>query len=473
MNASSTSISEKVAQYLGTLAEPLLIRLVHEIRGAALLGDEDPASPMIADAATSVLASRHPGQDDALSPETTLFHPVVPFMVPTSGGTKYRGRIRRKSIEGLWVYFNRDRPLDGLGPLLRAAAVDLLTADTGDITSSFSDILELVLPELQQMRQEIASDSGRYSPLVGQIGGKAVAEDVADVAQILGAHDALASLSKRLPASIEVLGTDHLSAVARAKARLQPADFALVAILLNSKLTHPASMLRILIDEERTDDASVLAKSPFAVLVDVLMDELAILTDLVAERVNSRAQNDDIIRCLRRFHNIASGLTTEVSIELHGPWFQRLAQERRRMADVAAREIEQIPGRLRLAIQPGGGSMTPDPGDIEIAAEAARLLIAVKPLRSELALNETVGRVNSQAESLVDAAARSLPEQARSAGGDQLAVLSAQFTGLSCVAKELFGPEYARLLLRSGQVAGLQQQTHLMPKAALSAFCAA
>ncbi|MEM8877284.1 MAG: hypothetical protein AAGD23_05370 [Pseudomonadota bacterium] len=466
MNASAPTISEKVGEYLGTLPETLLIRLVHEIRGAALLGDEDPANAMIADAAAAVLASRHPDGGDALCPDTTLFHPIMPFLVSTSGNTKYQGRIRRKSIEGLWVYFNRDRPLDGLGALVRKVATDILGTDGSTSTSSVADVVSLVLPELQLIQQGTAKGEANHARMVGQIGGKGVAEDVAEVTRIFQVHGVLANLSKRLPTDVEVLGTDHLSAIAQAISALQPVDYALLAILLNSRLAHPASMLRILIDKERTDDASVLAKSKLAVLVDVLMDELAISTDLVAERVNSNAQNDDVIHCLRRFHDVAAGLTTEISIEMHGAWFQRLAQERRRMADVAAREIEQIPGRLRLAIQPGGGSLMPDPKDIEIATSAARLLIAAKPLRSGLALNETLGRVNTQAESLVDAAARSLPEQARAASGDQLAILGAQFTGLSCVAKELFGKEYARLLLRSGQVAGLHQQAHLMPKAA-------
>jgi hypothetical protein len=466
MNASSASISEKLGQYLGTLAEPLLIRLVHEIRGAALLGEHNPANAMIADAVDSVLVARHPHHADVLSPDMALFHPVIPFLVPTSGNTKYPGRIRRKSIEGLWVYLSRDQVLDDLNGLARNAALNVLNSEDKAHASSEVEIRNALLPELFRLQQNTGKDNPDRARLIGQLGGKAVAEDIGDITRVMNLQDVLAKLSRRLPSEIEVMEREHLTAFAAVVSALQPADYALPAILLNNRMTHPAAILRILIDEEKTDDAALLAKSPFAVLFDVLIDELALLTDQVAEETNSRTPNDQIIPCLRRFHNIAAGLTTEISIEMHGAWFQQLAQARRRMADVAAREIEQIPGRLRLAIQPGGGSLVPDLGDIEVAVNAARLLVAVKPLRSELALNETVSRVNAQAESLVDAAARSLPQQARAAGNGELLVLNAQFTGLSCVAKQLFGNEYAQLLTRSGQVAGLQRQSDLVPQAA-------
>ena len=82
--------------------------------------------------------------------------------------------------------------------------------------------------------------------------------------------------------------------------------------------------------------------------------------------------------------------------------------------------------------------------------------MAVKPLRSELALNECVGRVHTAVESFFDTAARNLPQQARHADVTDMPALNARFDALYRTSAILFGDEYAAILRRSGEVAGLR-----------------
>jgi hypothetical protein len=458
-------MSEKIEAYLGTLPEKVLLRLLYEIRSSELLGMHDDASTMIADAAMHVLSARHPDRADALSPPTALFAPVLPFIVATERGTKFSGRVRERSLQYLWIYLARDCAVGDLTNLASDAGLSMLAAN-GSAHSAFEAVQSDVVPELRKLLGQLGPENMTRARLIAQIGGNAVAEDLGDICVILEKHAVLSAMQSRLPEDIHVLNRDHVSVIEGALAAFEPGEYAIPITLLMTHLNCPTTMLRILLDEEGTDDASVLAKSKYAAIVDVLLNELSVLTDQIAEHVNVPGRSQQIISCLRQFRSIGAGLTTEISIELHSAWLQRLAAARRRIADIAAREIEQIPARLRLAIQPGGGSLAPDPKDIDAAVSAARLMVAIKPLRSELALNEIVTRVSNQVDSLVDAAARGLPQQARSADGAQLDILSAQFTGLHCIAEQLFGLDYAQLLIRSGQVAGLQNKPDLVPIAA-------
>ncbi|MCB1479118.1 MAG: hypothetical protein KDJ62_09655 [Rhodobiaceae bacterium] len=456
MSQDSEQLEEKLAGYLHTLPGHTLVQLVHELDGATISSDLEPANALILDAARSALSAQGGWGEVAAFPERMAFPDAEPFRIGVHTQQKHRGRLAVDSLRNIWVALMRSDEegtiADDIRDLARAIAdnPDMFEKLTTEQRSGMSE-------RLGALYRDMVSEGVHSRRASAQIGGLRSIEDLADLVAIMGMGDRLDIFKRRIHNSIDHLDEQAQATIDGALEPFSRDELIYPLIILLGQTTNPGSLVNLLVMAEGTDDPARLAKARYASVVDVLLNELDILAMIVAQAMSAWNVEGGVLPAVRRFHEICSSLAFAIDMETVSEWSQRLIGKRRRIADTLREPLEKTVSTLRLGIQPNGhGIQAPDPIDTEEAIESARLLMAVKPLRSELALNECVGRVHTAVESFFDTAARNLPQQARHADVTDMPALNARFDALYRTSAILFGDEYAAILRRSGEVAGLR-----------------
>ena len=459
MADANSQLQDKLTGYLGSLAGPSLVMLCHEIDRAGIAADLDPANAMILRAARQALEAKGAWGATASRPQAIAFADTIPFQIRPHTEVKHRGRICIDSLRSIWVALVRDPGNDTLPASIREAAQAVAGAPD-NMRRVVAGLRATLMPVLGELYRDVATDLGHSQRVSAQLGGLRVAQDLADVIAVL-------SLAPRLDefrAFIDKGGNrvDHADEkswqpLASALDHFTPEQIIYPMVMLLGHMAAPGSLPNLLVFAEQSDEPAKLKRSRFSPVVEVLLNELDILACTVRDGLAAWHVVDDVVPAVRRFHEISSGLALAINMELPSDWSKRLAAKRSRISDCLRETVEMTLGRLRLGIQPNGvGVVAPDPLDTEQAIESARLLMAIKPLRSELALNECVTRVHAAVESFFDTAARNLPVQARAAEAVDMPALNARFDALYRTSMVLFGDEYSGLLRRSGEVSGLR-----------------
>ncbi|MCB1482870.1 MAG: hypothetical protein KDJ55_13100 [Rhodobiaceae bacterium] len=456
MADNSRQLGEKLAGYLHSLPAHTLVQLVHELDGVTISSDLDPANAMILEAARKALCAHGNWGEIAAWPERMAFTDAELFRIGVHTQEKHRGRIADDSLRNIWVALVRNGENNEISAEIRDLA-RTIADEPAMLEKHTTELRAGMAQRLSDLYRDMVSEGIHGRRASAQIGGLRSIEDLADLIAIMAMGDRLDAFKRRIRDRIDHLDEKTQVAIDAALEPFSREELTYPLIVLLGQMTNPGSLVNLLVMAEGTDDPTRLVRARYAPVVDVLLNELDILAMIVAESMLSWDVREGALPAVRRFHEIGSSLAFAIDMETASDWSQRLIGKRRRIADTLREPLEKTVAQLRLGIQPNGaGIVPPDPLDTEQAIASAQLLMAIKPLRSELALNECVSRVHTAVESFFDTAARSLPQQARQADIGDMPALNARFDALYRTSIVLFGDEYAALLRRSGEVAGLR-----------------
>src|SRR5439155_15426554 len=95
-----------------------------------------------------------------------------------------------------------------------------------------------------------------------------------------------------------------------------------------------------------------IAPSPYAAAVTILLGEIErMVGELKADL--KRGAAIAVISLLKRVHDSARGLRTELDLAGDSPWSRQLAAIRSEVSSMLTTEIESMPGRVRRLLRPG------------------------------------------------------------------------------------------------------------------------
>lgn len=454
----SKSTDGRLAGYLHSLPAGALLRLAHQLDHLTFTDDLDSVNSLILDAARDALAAHGPAGAIAARPERAAFAIAEPFRIDTETADKLRGRIPAASLREIWIALVRGEAGSDLAAAVRGHAAAILEAE------SVPQALALATPEpvsaaLVDLYQRAAEAEDAGVPGARRVAGRHGLENLADLVAIDSLSAKLSGFIAEIDAQDEWSGPLDAERRELLAAALEPfADEELVypLVVQLGRMAQPGSLVNLLVDAEETDDPLDLQSSRFSPAVDVLLDELDVLAAGVSRCVADGQIVDGVIPRITRFHAICTNLGVAIDFEIASPWSARIAALRSAIADTLREPLDKLPSLLRMGVHPAGsGTSAPDPIDTEQAVATAELLMAVKPLRSELAMNECVFRLYAAVENFIDVVVHTLPQKARQAEPAELPGLAARFAALHRVAGIIFGAEYAALLRRSGENAGL------------------
>jgi len=459
MTTDASSV-ERLRQYIREISPEARALLLRELERGTLAGSRIPGFDLILQELRDEQRGSAHSMERLDSPDRRFFQPLAPFLTDDEISQKIHGRINRSSLTKIWVWLERDLlPVETKAfseeVAVASIAGDIIRAD--QLTHEFQT---KAVSAIENIFRQNAADRKSQLKLVSQLGGQQALEALSDVIAILRIRDTLAGFSARLPQQIKNLADADLQSVSALFERpvlQRPEIFPYALALLFSRLAFPAHLLRLAVAVCETDSAERIAETPFAFAVDLVLDEMTRLEARLANDLRKRSIYDVCIG-IKKFHDLARGLTAELDVSVGTRWTKILAQLRADTANLLRSQIDGLPGQTRKVLRPRpkdeitSGAVL-DPHEIADIEASLEILGACRMCAGEIALNEITLRVSSELENCLDTATQALLDSIRQATPQDRAYRQSQLDAAVRFSAKVFGKRYAELLAKAAEVA--------------------
>jgi hypothetical protein len=451
---------ERLRQYLREISPQARALLLRELERGALSGEKLPGLDLILDELRKEQRASNHTSERFDAPDRRFFLPIEPFLVDEEIPERIAGRIARSSLPRIWTWLERDLLPAETQVLLRDTRAALTAGDSAKADRLIHDFQTQSIAAIEKALAAIAGDNKGRQKLVSQLGGERVLEALLEISSIFRVRGALKEISSRLPGQIKNLADAELDSTRMLfdhPALKRPDVFAYALVLLFSRLAAPIQLLRLAVASVQTDSAKKIAETPFAFAIDLIVDEMTRASVRLAldMRTNSIPE---ICVGIKRFHDLARGLVSEINISDDTRWAKRLAQLRADTAALLRSRIDGLPGQVRRLLRPhpkaeiGLGSVvdTHEVADIEAALEVLR---ACRMYAAEVAVSEITLRVSSELETCLDTATQALLDSVRHSSPEDRPFRLSQLDAAVRFSSKIFGRRYAELLAKAAEVA--------------------
>ena len=180
-----------------------------------------------------------------------------------------------------------------------------------------------------------------------------------------------------------------------------------------NRLAAPWQLIRLAVKAAQSDDAALVAATPYAVAVEIVLAEMErMVAELTADL--KRGSNVPVTSLLKGLHDGARGLRTELDLPVEQPWGRRLAAIRVEISSVLKAEIESTPGRVRRLLRPRPASeivpgSTLNSGDVADTEALIELVGACRNYAGELAVSEMTTRAYGELLQYLDTGTQDVP----------------------------------------------------------------
>jgi hypothetical protein len=455
-----TSPVERLRQYLREISPEARALLLRELERAALSGEQFPGLDLILDELRKEQRDSNQSHERLEAPDRRFFLPIEPFLVDEEIPEKITGRVVRSSLPRIWTWLERDLlPLE-TQVLLRETRATLTAGDTARTDRLIHDFQTQSLTAIEKTLAAIAGDGKSRQKLVSQLGGERVLEALQEITSIFRVRGALKEISSRLPAEIKNLADaelDSVRALFELPALKRQDVFPYALVLLFSRLTAPIHLLRLVVASVETDSAKRIAETPFAFAIDLVVDEATRVSNRLARDMRANAIADICVG-IKRFHDLARGLVSEINMSDDTRWAKRLSQLRADTAGLLRARIDGLPGQVRRLLRPhpkeevAPGSVvdTHAVADVEASLEVLR---ACRMYAAEVAVSEITLRLSSELETCLDTATQALLDSVRNSSPEDRPFRLSQLDAAVRFSSKVFGRRYAELLSKAAEVA--------------------
>lgn len=455
MSDDTKTFAAQLDRYLGALPPRAQAKLMYELERAELAGTGDATQRIILDRLRHVVREEHEQARRLGSPQRLFCEPLEPFLVDEAGSGKHRGWVQRASLNAVWRWLGRQQGLEGLAGQESRATDALLKGDYEAAAAVMAELRRMALPVIQAALETSNSGTREARRLTSELESERAVADLADIAAILRLEAPLSALAAKLPATIERLSPDHAQRIV-ARSGIGEADLVYPLMLIYSRLANRPELLHLLVADAGTDDAARLTGHRLSACVDIVFADLDFAIERIERHITNPAEFEALVSAIRRFHSLASGMGVTLDLDGAEKWRARLAEKRRRASEILGREVARTPGAIRRALKPrrrDAGLNGPDPADVADAQHAARLMVALRPYRSETAVNEILAGTARQVEAFIEAANTGIVQDLRDAEEADRNAARATFEAALAINEIVFGEAYTALLRRSGRLA--------------------
>lgn len=448
-------IAFKVRTYLEGLSPAALNMLMRGLETAREHGTEDPQSGLILDTARSLL--RRPETDG--DPETyrgnvlkrAFFKPLEPFLISEVLEEKLPGRIHRPSLDAIWLWLERDIAPEPIAKLQKA----LLKAEYKEraVDAAVAKLRSKLLDEMKATLEEAADGGLAHQKIAYRVGGDNILAELEDIHGILTHADALAGFVQALPDSLDAvdLKTDELLLVQGTKfIDDDPLRAAWLAALFLPRAEDPAWLVSYAARAARSSRATLIHRSPYRPLVEILLSELHRLTRAAEQARGNPLRGDHMVDCIRRYADLMRDISIETTLDDVLEWRERLAQIRSDMAAFLNKTLASLLADLRRVLQvpPVGedGRFTQDRTAVADVRHLLEVLVIARHNGEALAVNDLANRLHHSVEQVLDISSRALLDKVRDTTGDHRRACLATANAAIEFCEVAISEDYARTL---------------------------
>lgn len=450
---------ERLRQYLRELSPEARQLLMTELERGLLRGEDMPGAELVLqELRRDARDNTRPKRPGNLS--RIFFQPLEPILVDDTATHHHPGRIPRVVLGPVWEWIARDL----MPGEARAVTEQVALAFENDeveraeeLARAFQDRAAIRIEEALAAAKD---DDKVARRLAGQIGTRRAIEDLTAILTVIKARQTLGTVGSLLPNHIKILddsNIDSVKAIIDSPIAGGPTLFVYVLVTTMGRLAAPWQLIRLATRAAGTDKASRVAETPYAVTVDIVLDEIQrMIHELKAELRSGRGLAVGAL--VKGIHDAARGLRTDINVSHDSPWGRGLAALRTQVSDLLKGEIETLPGRVRRLLRPRPtNEITPnsslDDSDVRDTEAQTEFVNTCRAYASELALSELTARTWSELGQYLDTTTATLVENLRIAGDSDRAFRQSQLDAAVRFCRKVFGEDYAALLLKARDVA--------------------
>jgi hypothetical protein len=450
--------AEKLRAYLRQLKPGARARLIAELERGMLHGSSPQGADMVL---AELRRSLREGSiritrfDDNAR---LFFHPLEPFLVDDVPDHRHLGRIARTTLEPIWLWINNTlMPEDARA---YALLVDdaMLAGNFGRAEQAAHEFQHRVLRRVRQVLDTATDhDRGRLSV---ELGTSRATDDIKTLSEILSGRDALAKLGMELPGYIDTFGgpvADSVQVQLDETIGNQDHLFIYALLILMTRLAAPWQLIRLAIKEAGGDDTKRIADTPYAVTIDIVLEEVDRRVRELAGDLKS-GRGIAVSALLKEIHDALRGLRSELDLSGDSNWSRQLATLHTDIARLLSSEIELMPGRVRRLVRPRpskeiGANSRLDPREVDETEALIVFVLTCRKYASQLAINEVTQRSFNELQQLLDSGTRALLDALRGAPVHERVFRLSQIDAAVRFCGKVFGQEYASLLSKAAEVA--------------------
>lgn len=463
---SDRPVVERLRAYLQELSPDVRAMLIAEFERALLRGEDEAGNELVLQELRRIIRGGGEPTPRINHVARRFFMPLGPFLIDGPADHKRLGRLARDSLDPIWQWIGRD--------LMPAEA----KAFTDDIERAFlaadpikADQLMRALHDrvIQRMTEAVAALDAREKAghrFAVQVGTPRAVDDVATITRILAIRDQLADLSKRLPEHIRTFEHDQVDQVKNLlkaakkplpkEAPQQRRDLMLFGlIMVFNRLASPWQLIHIASRVVESDDVAFIAGTPYAVAVDIVLNDLEYLVGELRSELNA---GRSVASLLKTMHDAIRGLRTEMDLSADSPWSGQLAAIRGTASNLLTAEMETTAGRVQRLLRPRPaaeivpGSLLDalDVNDVEARVE---LVGVCRHYAGELAVSEVTMRTYSELALYLESGTKILLDALRHAGAAERPFRQSQLDAAVHFCRSIMGADYAGVLAKAVSVA--------------------
>jgi hypothetical protein len=450
---------DRLRDFLQQLGPEARLKLIGELERGALQGQGMAGTEIIL---AELRRSLRESSKKALrfgDPARMFFKPLEAFLVDDTPDRKHRGRISRAVLQPIWLWFSNTLLPHEAQAYSEQVEEALQANDTDRAERLARGFQDRAVQAMQDALAKLQIDGKERRKLAMQLGTPHAAEDIATISTILGRREALAKIAFRLPNAINNFDEwtqEGVKAVIDDQLRAKSDLFLYALVLVMSRLAAPWSLIR-LATWAAADAATRVTETPYAITVDLVLDELdRQVRELTSDLKSGRGIV--VAALLKDIHDAVRELCSELDLSGESQWGKQLAAIRAEISRMLTAEIELMPGRVRRLLRPRpakevapGSTLNSD--EVQEAEALVGLVVACRNVAGELAISEVTQRTFSDLQKLLDTGTRTLLDALRNCSAHDRTFRQSQVDAAVRFCARVFGEEYATLLSKAAEVA--------------------
>ncbi|MEM9631399.1 MAG: hypothetical protein AAGA50_08745 [Pseudomonadota bacterium] len=461
----SDQLETKLKTYLSSLSPKAVEALVRNLEKAKAQKDKDPHLNLILTAAVTLLRKPQSGTLDLPGGEhrrgqiqRLFFSPLEDFLINETLPNRQEGRVNRAVLDRVWTWLGRDVIPGDVRMVLDQAGNNAVSGERVDalVQALRTRSVDAVSEALR--KSEVSEKERRRIGI--ELGGERGIAELLDIQKIFAAERWLIPFLQNIPDRVNEhrlkQDLDVLRLVDKCSARF-PDHIPVIAAALVERADTPSALCTFAGRLAGDEDPKVIANSPFAPFVDVVMSEAERLQILALEHRNNNPDPVAFSQALGEYHSLVRGVERDMDLSLSGKWHKRLSETKRNISSEVTRELNNAHGAIRRALQvpkfDKNGVLRSNQAAIDEAVRILRVVTMSRNASETLAVNDVGKRTRQAVEQTLEIVTRSLITDLGKARGQQQEAQLAAADAAIMLSEIYFGSEYAAQLRRSRQSA--------------------
>ncbi len=347
--------AESLKGYLRQLSPQTRSRLLAELERLRQNGEDVPGGELLLKELRAEFRQDPRAIERLDQPARHFFRPLEPYLTDRPAERANAGQISRTSLPAIWDWIGRDLMASMVRSYLAEMKQFIGTGSQHEIEHSVQQFLNKAVKYLEGALKSSSGLEFARGRLVAYGAAKAGVDDLTKMLRALKAREVLTQFAQGLPAKIDKLDgarLDKTRAALDALAAKNADTIPFALTLVAQRLAAPWQLIRLATKAVETKDATVIATTPYAMTVGMVLDQLEDQVDVLYAALKDEH--------LPRAKELLMGIydfefQLGVRIDFGDtPWGRQLDAVMERVERLLKTEMTTLPAGLRHVLRSSG-----------------------------------------------------------------------------------------------------------------------